>query len=188
MFTKEYLTCLQFMMASMSSGSASSFGFKKTYNVDGHEIYIGPSYQYSSVRTNPVPFPSINNYSSGTSQGISFSDDASTFSGITSSVYKFPMISGITASFVSVRYNVVSANKIQNIYRYSVINNNAGSVTVRKFAVNAVVPSRAAYGQSSSANDSTTLLAFVKDFASPIVIDGGATAIIDITVETEIPE
>lgn len=188
MFTKEYLSCLQFMMASVYSGISSSFGFKKTYNVNGQEIYIGPSYQYSSAnRASPIPFSLINSGAAGTSSGISFSNDANAFSGITSSVYKFPMVSGITASFVSVRYNVVSENKIQTIYRYNVVNNNSGSVTVRKFAVNASIPYISAYGESTSVS-SATLLSFVQEFASPIVIDGGATAIIDVTVETELPE
>lgn len=185
MFTKEYLESLQFMMASVSSGG-SSFGFKKTYNVSGQEIYIGPQYQSSSVVTRPIVFSSINS-GSGTSIGVSFSDDSSAFSGITSSVYKFPMISGITVSFISTRFNVVSENKIQTIYRYSVLNNNANSVTVRKFAVNASVPAQRTYGESTYTSDNSTLLAFVKEFASPIVIGAGDTAIIDVTVETEIP-
>ncbi len=125
--------------------------------------------------------------SGANSEGYSFTSDDVDFSGITDEVYDFSDISGVSYSIVGVSFGGQN-DKMYTTYRYQLNNNSANQVIVRKYFIRTRAYLFGSSGVSSASPSQYYFLSLVQDLPTPVVINAGETAIIDVTIETEIPE
>lgn len=181
MITKEYKIVQQTRQSTYMTNKA--YGFYPIRCCDGQLHYTGPMPGSGNMSC----FLYFGYKSSGaSSNGYSFTSDDVDFSGITDEVYNFSDISGVSYSLVSVSFGGQN-EKMYTTYRYQLSNTSANQVIVRKYFVRSEAYFTTSSGETSGTR-SYVYLALVQDLPTPVVINAGETAIIDVTIETEIPE
>lgn len=181
MFTKAYLFTLKTLQAYNSTHNPGVFLRKDAL---GSQKYIGasgPAVSPSTYIKYETPFVVSD---SPNQNCVTFSDDATPFLD-DDTVYKYTTPSGIS----SISYLNISHATTNNGYsitiRYSVQNGGSQDVTLRKFV--AYNDMRTASTLGSLATSYSKFLSLVQEI-TPVTIPAGGTAVIDVTIETEIPE
>lgn len=182
MFTKAYLFTLKSIQAYVSGHSLAILPRKDS---SGSQKYIGATQATSSSPNITIPYATPNKVTSVTNPCVTFSDDATPFVD-DDTVYRYTTPSEISSITYLNTTHAITNNGYSITIRYSVQNGGSQSVTLRKF----VAYNQMKYSSTLNAiTDSYTssFLSLVQEI-TPVTIPAGGTAIIDVTIDTEIPE
>ena len=180
MYTKAFKYA-QSLYSVYFSDSAVYKGYYKAKNTNGYDGYIG---NYS---TNPMylNFDQFMNPNSSNINGYGFSNDSTPF--VDDGTVALPTLQRNLSCTKSLRSLSAVGGKLAKEFRYILTNNNSEEVTLYKFVASFEANSSSTYAGSVSSS-MMPFLGYVQEFSNPVTIPANGTAIIDVTIETEIPE
>ena len=182
MFTKAYKFSLNTLKSYVYEKNPGVFPAK---NTNGTTRYLGSS--NPQVNCWLIQWDAVKTYGSTPTQtGVSFTDDNTPFVD-NDTIYSYLTPQNITIS-LSNKSASYTSNSIVNSLRYILTNSGSSPVTIRKMFAITLLPCSSTIGSNatSSTSNDKYFLSYVKELETPVEVPANGTAVIDVTVETDI--